>query len=702
MLYFLFLLIAGICSGSMKKLIRIILLGGCLHVVAQSETTKWHFGQSVGLNFMTSPPSQIVNSMASNEGCASMSDANGNLLFYTNGLQVWNQQNVIMANGNGLFGNPSTVQSALIIKQPGSATIYYLFTLASQGQGNGLCYSIIDMSLAAGMGSVTTKNVPLYAPSSEMLSGVQHCNGTDFWVVSHQYGNNNFASHLFTAGGVNPTPVISAQGSTVGATAQGGIKFSPDGRKLGMTTFNSVPIVAELFDFDVATGIVSNSLSLLYNLGNIYGCEFSPDGTKFYASSYSTPSTIYQWNLCAGSPAAIQASSLVVGSGTAGIGALQTAPDGKIYCSRWGTQALGIINNPNALGAACNYVDAGLVLTSGNANFGLPNFVCSLFKPINSYTISAQMSCNTVSFSPSLPPNANIGCNATSAPATGYLWDFGEPLAGAGNTSTLSNPVHSYGAAGSYTVKLKQFFNCSIETSTLALQVVPGPTIAVTGSLTVCAGKSTSLTASGANVYTWNSATVAPSVVLAPAVTTTYSVVGTATAGNCQGMKTVTVTVLAAPSLSISSNFSICAGNQVTLTSSGANSYSWTTGSGSSSVVVSPTTTTAYTVTGTGTLNTCTAAKTISVTVFKCTGIEALAGQGQPGFYPNPFRDQFSIDMAHPAEIHIYSQLGSLVYSGDLQKGKNDLNLHHLSAGIFFASITTESGTSTLRLLKTE
>src|SRR5690606_2425500 len=97
-------------------------------IFAQNENTKWYFGNHVALEFMTNPPTLLNNSaMNVYEGCASIADAAGNLLFYTDGMTVWNQQHTVMANGTGLNGVGSAVQAAIIIKQPGNATIYYIF-----------------------------------------------------------------------------------------------------------------------------------------------------------------------------------------------------------------------------------------------------------------------------------------------------------------------------------------------------------------------------------------------------------------------------------------------------------------------------------------------------------------------------------------------------------------------------------------------
>src|ERR1044071_4604372 len=90
--------------------------------LSQNQAAQWYFGQNAGLNFLTSPPSVLTNgSMAVVEGCASVSDAAGNLLFYTDGMTIWNKNHIIMGNGTGLFGAGTPVQSSLILPLPGNS-----------------------------------------------------------------------------------------------------------------------------------------------------------------------------------------------------------------------------------------------------------------------------------------------------------------------------------------------------------------------------------------------------------------------------------------------------------------------------------------------------------------------------------------------------------------------------------------------------
>ena len=97
-------------------------------VYAQKQTNIWYFGLRAGLDFNASTPAPLENSiMATNEGCASIADDSGNLLFYTNGVYVWNRDHQQMPNGFRLMGHRSSSQSAVIVPKPGSQTLYYIF-----------------------------------------------------------------------------------------------------------------------------------------------------------------------------------------------------------------------------------------------------------------------------------------------------------------------------------------------------------------------------------------------------------------------------------------------------------------------------------------------------------------------------------------------------------------------------------------------
>ena len=479
---------------------------------AQNEMAKWYFGFNAGLDFMTNPPTILTNGALNpspypaGEGVASISNSTGSLLFYTDGSTIWDQTHSVMANGSGLDGSNSASQGVVIVKQPGNNSLYVVFTTSAVS--GPLKYSVVDMSLAAGMGSVTTKNIVLISSSTERVAAARHCNGIDAWVVGRSMGNT-MVSYLVTSAGVNTVGVTTTLCCSA-ATWAGGLKLSPNGRKLAEADYGSG---FYLYDFDNSTGLITNSLSL-NNIGgsSAYSCEFSPDGTKLYGSQWINSQTSYQWDLCAGSNSAIVASQYVLS--TSGIGELQLAPDGKIYGARPNQQYVGVINSPNLLGSACNYVGNGQSIAPKSCSFGLANFKSGLIiqPPVSApftHTVSYTFGCQTVSFTapPTVQNFTMYSCSASGFSLSSFMWNFGDPASGATNTSALTNPVHAYLAPGTYTAQLILYYSCGGGTDTLKQVVnVNTPCVSVNSTSITCASLG-SATASaiygGSYSYTW-------------------------------------------------------------------------------------------------------------------------------------------------------------------------------------------------------
>jgi hypothetical protein len=353
---------------------------------SQQETANWYFGVYAGLHFQSGGPVATPSTtLVTNEGCSSVSDGSGNLLFYTDGISVWNKLHTIMPNGSGLLGGSSSTQAALIVPQPGSNILYYVFTLDEIGGPNGFRYSIVDMSLQGGNGDITSiKNVLVQNNVTEKLTAVKQANGIDYWIAVHEWGTNAFCVYSLTAAGLQLAPVISNTGivhtTAVIQNTYGQMKFSFCGDRLALAA--GYLDTVEVFDFNNATGIVSNPISIpLFD--HVYGVEFSGDQHFLYVSNYDPNGTLVQFDLTAGTVAAILASKTVL-SLTSDIYALQMASDGKIYVCKSFSTFLGVINDPSIQGTGCNYVDNGIDLdpnfTGTTSALGLPGFVQSNFR----------------------------------------------------------------------------------------------------------------------------------------------------------------------------------------------------------------------------------------------------------------------------------------------------------------------------------
>ena len=151
----------------MKKILLILFLIIWGNLSAQNEAANWYFGENAGIQFDGS--GNLLGSvndgqLITREGCTTISDTDGNLLFYTDGRLVYDRTHQLMPNGTGLFGDSSSTQSAIIVPKPDDINIYYIFTVDTSNSLNspsnlGFNYSIVDLTLNGGLGDVTSKNI---------------------------------------------------------------------------------------------------------------------------------------------------------------------------------------------------------------------------------------------------------------------------------------------------------------------------------------------------------------------------------------------------------------------------------------------------------------------------------------------------------------------------------------------------------------
>jgi gliding motility-associated-like protein len=429
----------------MKKIVVIILFCTAHFSFAQREANLWYFGDEGGIDFNSCEPVTSYNRIKSTEGCTVIANGLGELQFYTEGTTIWDKNHDVMYNGRDLGGHRSATQSSMIVKRPGASNEYYVFTIDERGKSNGLMYSTVDMTGASGLGVVTTKNTPLIAPVVEKIHAVRHANGEDVWVSVHGFENANFYSFLVTAAGVNTNPVISNVGPVISGTELatiGAMKFSPNQKKLAIANYEHG---VGLYDFDNNSGLFSNPVEVTNRLYS-YGIEFSKSNNLLYLStSYlDLDNKLLQYDLQA---AIIQDSETLLFdlADAGGIGSIQIAPDSKVYVSIIGRDYLSVINEPDRLGAACEFVEDGFYLDGGTAKGGLPLFLSPIF--YDEMIVEETCLGDITNFR--LSKNVNA-----------ITWDFGDPDSGADNSSTEIEPLHIFSAPGTYTITTNIPANC--------------------------------------------------------------------------------------------------------------------------------------------------------------------------------------------------------------------------------------------------
>jgi gliding motility-associated-like protein len=405
------------------------------NLIAQKEGNWWFFGNTSSLDFSINPP--IVSSgsgMFTYDNASAVSDQNGQLLFYTNGVSVWDRFNNVMTNGSGLLGSNSGGQSALIVPKPNS-NLYYVFTVPNHATG-ALHYSIVDMTLSGGNGAVTLKNQLLHNTTTEKLDSYYDCVTNSYKIVTHQYGNNTFFVYEITANGLSTVPIITSVGNIhLGGSAlsshdaMGQLTISPDGKLIAVAQQYSNSI--QIFDFNFFTGIISNPRTI--NFYSPWGISFSRNSKMLYVTQWLT-TAVSQIDLNA---PAQPGSPIIIGNvtgtqGLYGAGFLQLAPDNKIYIAKWESSFLSIIDQPQLAGPACNFIDNGINLGNVLCQAGICRTVSNIS---NSNSIATFINCNIANF------NLNDTSNINSV-----FWDFGN-----GQSSTLFSPSIQF-SVGTHTI----------------------------------------------------------------------------------------------------------------------------------------------------------------------------------------------------------------------------------------------------------
>ncbi len=439
---------------------------------------KWYFGETAGIEFTEGPlPIDDENQMNSLEGCATIDDADGNLMFYTNGRTIWNSAHQVMPflsdSIQSLSGDSTSSQGALIIPFMDDITMFYVFTAGevdADGTHFPMTYAIVDMKKDSARGAVVLSNLSLFDQSIEKITSSGF--SLNAWLITHEFGNNSFRANLIDDAGIGATvytPIGRVLKAQTPEQASGYMAFG-SGTQLFANTIPG-PNTLEIFDFDNQTGNFENFRQIETEATeDLYGVAFSSDGSKIYTTSVSE---LIQFNLDSldteDEITYITSSKYDDYSSEGVYGALQRGPNGIIYLAIDQGLAVGTISNPSLEGAAANFNATGFDLLGHTSRKGLPSFVqnsgSSLQNPAASYV------------------NACFGL-ATQFYASGssildeYFWVFYDSLS---QTDTLyatneQTTEYEYGAAGFQYFTLNITNRCgydSLITDTLEVYSLP-------------------------------------------------------------------------------------------------------------------------------------------------------------------------------------------------------------------------------------
>lgn len=508
------------------------------------------------------------------ESVSTISDPDGNMLFTTDGITVWDANFNVMPNGTGLMGHYSSTQGVLASPYPGSNNLYYIFTTdgAENNMGaNGFRYSIVDMSLNGGMGDVVAakKNILLRNTVCEKLTGTYHANGRDIWITVAGQNSRNYYSYLLTPIGLDTVPAVSTMG-TFNNDILGGMKFSHDGNKVASCIVNANNRELVIANFDKLTGQFFGGFSIPYaSIYQPYSVEFSPDNSKLYISFWNR-NHVFQYNLSAGSNAAIQASEIRVdtyGATPPPVGQLALGNNGKIYIFSSMSNALDAINNPNLAGAACGYTSGVIPFSAMQGSIGLQNIITGLDQPHNPEITGPAKLCLGGAQHHYIIPYAT----ATDVASWTYTGP-GTFTANANNTATIITGNTS--GTGRITVMLTS--SCGITYDTLYVSTVVPDEVFI-GNDTAFCNTLNLQTQHPFSTYQWSTGSTNDTI----AVTTAGSYwVNVADANGCASRDTITLETNPPISpVTITATGTICAGGVVVLNAGpGYNSYEWQDG----------------------------------------------------------------------------------------------------------------------------
>ncbi len=673
---------------------------------SQGENNIWCFGDSNLLDFKTN--SILLSKSSTNQrgGSSTISDKIGNLLFYSNGLDVWDATHNRMPNGFGLYGDTFSSQSCLIVKKPLSTNLYYIFTTSHIGRYGtslykGLCYSIVDMNLNGGKGDIVAgmKNIPLKNPCSEKIAATFHANQRDIWVVTREVLNNRFVAYLLTPSGIIDS-IFSNSDRDYGLmleVGQGTISISPNSKLLACCSYGKG---LDLYKFNNSNG----QINFIYKdtiIYNVASSIFSPNSKLLY---FATDNKIYQYNISLLDSLYIYNSLnhiLTIPTPYQFEIGLSLSRNNKIYFSPTQYNHLGIINNPDSIGLKCD-PNLDEIKLPTICKFGLQN--------IYYFYLPSIYAINTC-----LDDTTRFHISDTSWMSK-IIWNFGD-----GTGDTAFYPKHVYADTGTYHVTATYYYTCdSVRVQYKDVKIETQPTIhLISDGIFKCASDYNFIIVRGNmdSVLWENNNNDTARQIFSPG---TYKVKGF----NQCGMDSAEIIIPASPSFEIDLEFDkrvILNGEKVKLTNENFDinniiNYSWSPIYDScinpplcSNVIVSPNETTLYSVTA---INIDSCMSTDSITI--------IVRQDKAVFIPTVFTPNgdgknetfdFQILAAKSVFVSIWNKWGEKIYENPMQqngagqgwdgtyKGKEmplDTYTYQFIVQYFDDSIKTFSGTVTV------
>ncbi|MEO0403232.1 MAG: gliding motility-associated C-terminal domain-containing protein [Bacteroidota bacterium] len=363
------------------------------HSFGQLQESYWIFGFGAEVVFENNEPQDSGDgALWLPESSATICNSEGELQFFTDGIEIYDSAENPMPNGSVVQGHHSSTQNVIIVPQPGDIEerFYYVFGvpaaagLLEGGNNPGMEVVKVDMQANNGMGDVVEGPTELTPTSAEMLHATYHANGKDVWVVSHEVNSSIWHAILVSCDGISEHEIsesgVSFDIATNGSGgALGGMKFSPDRSKIAATFSprdeQGVPLESVLLlgSFDNGSGSILIEEEIVKPMDpwhQGYSVCFSPNSELVYWTVFGNPTKLFQYQFSAED---ILTTEELIATSQIDFGSMVIAPNGKIYIARGGAaQRLSVLNEPNGIGAEANFEDEAVNLT-GSSALGLPN-----------------------------------------------------------------------------------------------------------------------------------------------------------------------------------------------------------------------------------------------------------------------------------------------------------------------------------------
>jgi len=587
----------AICNGSSFTLVAsgasTYTYSGGSSVVSPTITTNYSVSGTSSLGCVSAAPaiaSVTVNNLpvlSVNSGSIclgksfTMTPSGAISYTYSSGSQVVSPTittvySVTGTDGNGCVSASSALATVTVIALPvivvnsGAICLNQVFTMTPSGAQTytyssgsntvspsvNTSYSVSGtssvgcVSASPAIANVTVNPLPIITVNSGSI-----CSGTTFTLIA-----SGASTYTYSSGSNLVNPTITSTYSVTGTSSLGCLSPTQ-----AVTTITVAPLPL----ITVNSGTICNTSSF----------TMVPNGAATYTFSSGSPvvspSITTSYSVTGTSSLGCLSSNTAISTVTVYARPVITVNSGSICATKNFTMV------PNGA-STYTYSSGSNVVTPLTSTFytviGTSSLGC-----LSSNTAVANV---TVAPSPVIVVNSGSICSGkvfTMTPTGAVTYTFFN------GTNTVSPVVNT-----SYSVTGTSSLGCVSPTPAISnVTVVALPNVLISGTNSICFGNSTTLSASGAQTYSWNTGANGSTIVASPTVLTTYSVVGTANTG-CTKVTAFAIGVLPLPTISIS-NGAVCPGNSFVLLPSGALTYTYSSGS----ATVFPVTTTSYSIVGT-------------------------------------------------------------------------------------------------------